>query len=219
MRNAAIFDMDGVLIDSERLWWQAGADALRTVGVDLEVSRLYETMGLRTDAALAHWFQLFPWTGKSMQEIEWEVTFRVIELIKEHAEPLPGVYDTIQLLSEHGIPIGLCSSSPHLVIGAVLKALGLESQIRVACSAEDELLGKPHPAAYLTCARQIGIDPQRCIAFEDSLRGTIAAKAAEMKVVAIPSGSDRESTKFDFCDLRLRSLTEFDESLLCQLLN
>jgi mannitol-1-/sugar-/sorbitol-6-/2-deoxyglucose-6-phosphatase len=217
--NAAIFDMDGVLIDSEPLWWRAGVEVLQTVGVDLDDSRSSETMGLRTDAALVHWYQLFPWNGKLIHEIEQEVNSRVIELIGRHAEPLPGVYKTVELLSERGIPMGLCSSSPHAVITAVLKALQLDSTIRVVCSAEDELLGKPHPAAYLTCAKQIGTHPQCCVAFEDSLRGAIAAKAADMKVVAIPSGPDRDSTRFDFCDLRLRSLAEFDESSLSQLMN
>ena len=217
MRNAVIFDMDGLLIDSEPLWWQAGVEVLRTVGVDLDDSRSYETMGLRTDAALEHWFSLFPWTGKSFQEIEQEVNSRVIQLIGEHAEPLPGVHGTIDLLSKHRIPMGVCSSSPHAVIETVLTALGLQSTIQVVHSAESEPIGKPHPSAYLSCAKRMKVHPHRCLAFEDSVRGAAAAKAAEMKVVAVPSGRDYESTTFDFCDMRLRSLTEFDESHLFQL--
>ena len=219
MRNAVIFDMDGLLIDSEPLWWQAGVEVLRTVGVDLDDSRSHETMGLRTDAALEHWFGLFPWTGKSFQDIEQEVNSRVIQLIGEHAEPLPGVYDAIHLLSKHGIPMGVCSSSPQAVIRTVLSALGLQSNIQVVHSAEAEPFGKPLPSAYLSCAKKIGVHPHHCLAFEDSLRGATAAKAAEMKVVAVPSGRDSESTTFDFCDMRLSSLTEFDESHLLQLFN
>lgn len=217
MQNAAIFDMDGLLIDSEPLWWQAGVEVLRTVGVDLDDSRSNETMGLRTDAALEHWFGLFPWTGKSFQEIEQEVNARVIQLIGEHAEPLPGVHDTIDLLSKHRIPMGVCSSSPYAVIRTVLSALGLESIIQVVHSAEAELFGKPHPSAYLSCAKQMGVHPHSCLAFEDSVRGATAAKAAEMKVVAVPSCRDDEPTLFDFCDMRLRSLKEFGESHLFHL--
>jgi HAD superfamily hydrolase (TIGR01509 family) len=216
-KNTAIFDTDGLLIDSEPLWWQAGVEVLRTVGVDLDDGRFHETMGLRTDAALRYWFELYPLTGKSFQEIEREVNSRVIQLVEEHAEPLPGVYDVTRLLSEHRVPMGVCSSSPQAVISTVLGALGLQSTIQVVHSAEAEPFGKPHPSAYLSCAQQMGVQPQRCLAFEDSLRGAIAAKAAEMKVVAILSGQDSESTVFDFCDMRLRSLTEFDESHLSQL--
>jgi beta-phosphoglucomutase-like phosphatase (HAD superfamily) len=89
MSRAAIFDMDGLLIDSEPLWWRAGVEALQTVGVHLEDSHLNETIGLRTDAAIAHWFNRFPWLGKSPQQIEVEVNSRVLQLISEAAQPLP----------------------------------------------------------------------------------------------------------------------------------
>jgi sugar-phosphatase len=216
MNKAVIFDMDGLLVDSEPLWWQAGVEVLRTVGVNLDDRRLQETMGLRTDVALRHWFSLFPWTGKTVPQIEQEVNVRVIQLIAECAEPLPGVFDVIHLLSEQKIPMGLCSSSPHAVIAAVLSKLDLQSTIQVAYSAEDEPMGKPHPGAYLSCAKQIGVHPHDCIAFEDSLYGAIAAKAAEMKVVAVPSSNDFQSTLFDFCDMQLRSLTEFTASSLAR---
>lgn len=218
MKKAVIFDMAGLLVDSEPLWWLAGVEALRTVGVNLDDSRSRETMGLGMDVALRHWFSLFPWTGKTIPQIAQEVTSRVIQLIAERAKPLPGVFDVIHLLSEQKIPMGLCSSSPHAVIAAVLSKLDLQSTIRVAYSAEDEPMGKPHPGAYLSCAKQIGVHPHYCVAFEDSLYGAIAAKAAEMKVVAVPSGNDHKSTMFDFCDMQLRSLTQFNASSFSKLL-
>jgi mannitol-1-/sugar-/sorbitol-6-/2-deoxyglucose-6-phosphatase len=218
MKTAVIFDMDGLLVNTEPLWWQAGAETLRTVGVDLDDNRSVETMGLRTDAALEHWFRLFPWKGKSLLQVEQEITSRVLLLVGEHAKALPGVYEVIELFAERAIPMGVCSSSPYAVIKVVLKALGLESAIRVAYSAENEPFGKPHPAPYLSCAKQMGVAPRNCIAFEDSLNGAIAAKRAEMTVVAVPSCADSTATTFDFCDLQLRSLSEFSESLLAQLL-
>ena len=104
------------------------------------------------------------------------------------------------------------------MIEAVLGKLDLQSTVQVAYSAEDEPMGKPHPGAYLSCAKQIGVHPHQCIAFEDSLYGAIAAKAAEMKVVAVPSNSDHQSMMFDFCDMQLRSLAEFNASFLSELL-
>jgi mannitol-1-/sugar-/sorbitol-6-/2-deoxyglucose-6-phosphatase len=217
MDKAVIFDMDGLLINSEPLWWRAGVEVLRTVGVDLDDNRAHETMGLRTDIALQHWFSLFPWEGKTIPQIEQEVNSRVIQIIAEGAAPMPGVFDVVHLLSERKIPMGLCSSSPHGVIAAVLRKLDLQSVIQVAYSTENELIGKPHPGAYLSCAKQIGVHPRHCIAFEDSLYGAIAAKAATMKVVAVPSSTAYQSTEFDFCDMQLRSLAEFNAASLSQL--
>jgi HAD superfamily hydrolase (TIGR01509 family) len=217
MNQSVIFDMDGLLVDSEPLWWQAGVEVLRTVGVKLNDSHSRETVGLRTDVALKHWFSLFPWTGKSLQQVKREIEARVIELIAEHAQPMPGALETIHLFAEQKIPMGLCSSSPHSVIAAALKRLNLESCFRVVYSGEDEPMGKPHPGAYLNCAGRLGAAPHRCLVFEDSIYGAIAAKAAGMTVIAVP-GDAAQTALFDFCDLTLGSLTEFDAALLDRLL-
>jgi HAD superfamily hydrolase (TIGR01509 family) len=214
---AAIFDMDGLLIDSEPLWWQAGSEVLRTVGVNLEDGRALETYGMRTDAAMAYWFRKFPWTAKTSKQIEEEVNSRMIQILAQGVRAMPGVESAIRLLSGRSIPMGVCSSSPRVVINAVLDALNLSGAFNVVCSAEDQPYGKPHPGAYLTCARLLGISPENCVAFEDSLRGAIAAKAAEMKVVAVPSEGHRRLSAFDFCDIRLHSLTDFNLRILRRL--
>jgi HAD superfamily hydrolase (TIGR01509 family) len=218
VNRAVIFDLDGVLLDSEPLWWRAGVAALRTVGVHLNDNHFAETMGLRTDTAINHWFMRYPWAGKSCREVEHEVQVRVLELIQGEAQPLPGVHTLIRFLSEQFIPIGLCSSSPYSVINAVLDKLNLREYFRVVYSAEDEPLGKPHPGAYLSCASRMQVAAQRCIAFEDSLAGAVAAKSAQMKVIAVPRPNGIQPTVFDFCDVRLNTLTEFTPELLGQLL-
>jgi HAD superfamily hydrolase (TIGR01509 family) len=215
MNRAAIFDMDGVLINSEPLWWRAGVAALRTVGVHLTDHHFGETIGLRTDAALTHWYERYPWVGKSLDEIEHEVQERVLKLICEQGQPLPGVRALVRFLTEQRVPIGVCSSSPYPVINAVLDKLDIRQHFQVVYSAEDEPLGKPHPGAYLSCASRLCVPAQRCIAFEDSLAGAVSAKAAQMKVIAVLQG-DR-STVFDFCDLRLDTLSDFTLDLLNQL--
>ena len=78
-------------------------------------------------------------------------------------------------------------------------------------------MGKPHPGAYLRCAKLMGTNPRHCIAVEDSVYGAIAAKAAQMKVVAVPNGPDCVPGLFDFCDTRLSNLKEFDSILFQQL--
>jgi mannitol-1-/sugar-/sorbitol-6-/2-deoxyglucose-6-phosphatase len=216
MNRAAIFDMDGVLINSEPLWWRAGVEALRTVDVRLDDHHFRETLGLRTDAALAYWYERYPWTGKSLQQIEQEVQERVLNLIADEGQELPGVRAVIRFLSEQRVPIGLCSSSSYHVIHAVLERLGIGKHFQVVHSAEDEPLGKPHPGAYLSCAARLGVPAPRCIAFEDSVAGAVSAKAAQMKVIAVLQGV--RSTVFDFCDIRLDTLIEFTPDLLSQLL-
>jgi mannitol-1-/sugar-/sorbitol-6-/2-deoxyglucose-6-phosphatase len=218
MNRAAIFDMDGLLVDSEPLWWRAGVEALAGVGVHLDDSHLNETVGLRTDAAVAHWFSRFPWSGKSRRQIEDEVQMRVLQLIRATARPLPGVRRLLDYLASQGLPLGLCSSSPYPVIHAVLDKLGLVDAFHVVYSAEDEPFGKPHPGAYLTCASRIGVAAARCVAFEDSLPGARSAKAAQMKVVAVPNPASAVTTSFEFCDARLGSLVEFTPELLAELL-
>jgi HAD superfamily hydrolase (TIGR01509 family) len=216
MSRAAIFDMDGVLINSEPLWWRAGVEALRTVDVHLDDRLFGETLGLRTDAALAYWYERYPWAGKSLKQIEQEVQDRVLGLIGDEGQALPGVYALIHFLSEQRVPMGMCSSSPYQVIHAVLDRLGIRQHFQVVYSAEDEPLGKPHPGAYLSCAARLGIPAPRCMAFEDSMAGAISAKAARMKVIAVLQGV--RSTVFDFCDIRIDTLIDFTPDLLNHLL-
>ena len=215
MSRAVIFDLDGVLINSEPLWWRAGVEALRTVGVHLADHHSSETLGLRTDVALAHWYERYPWAGKTLDQIEQEVQVRVLQLIYEQGQPLPGVLSLLQMLDERRVPIGLCSSSPYRVIDAVLDKIGVKQHFQVVHSAEDEPLGKPHPGAYLSCASRLCVPAHRCIAFEDSLAGAISAKAAQMRVVAVLQGA--RSTVFDFCDLKLDTLSDFTPDLLNRL--
>lgn len=216
--TALIFDMDGILLDSEPLWWQAGVEALRAVGVSLDERHFTETLGLRTDAAIAHWYRRFPWNGPSLEQVEQAVHTRVLELIHESAEPLPGVQTLLESARAQQLPIGLCSSSPYSVIDAVLARLGLSDHFDVVHSAEVEPYGKPHPAPYLGCAARLRVEPQRCVAFEDSLAGAISAKAAQMKVIAIPNAACANRYSFDFCDARLESMEHCTPTLLAKLL-
>jgi len=218
MTRAAIFDMDGLLLDSEPLWWRAGVEVLRTVGVNLHDSQCHETIGLRTDAAVAHWFRRFPWQGKSPQVIAEQLHMRVLQLLRQAAQPLPGVTELMEFFSAQGIPMGLCSSSPYSVIDVVLDGLGLRQFLQVVYSAEDEPFGKPHPGPYLSCAARLGVPASRCIAFEDSCPGAQSAKAAGMKVVAVPNAASARTGNFDFCDARLEALTQFTPALLERLL-
>ncbi len=168
--QAAIFDMDGLLIDSEPLWRRAEMAAFARVGVALTDDRCKETMGMRLDAMVAHWRARFSWRDLSDEEMGADILRRVTALIAAEGKALPGVHEVIGALRAMG--------------------LGLRDAFPVLCTAVDEPRGKPDPAVYLTAARRLGVAPKMCLVFEDSPAGVLAGVRAGMRVVAVPSGSD-----------------------------
>ena len=180
--EAVIFDMDGVLVDSEDIWREAEAEIFRSVGVPMTAEDGRLTMGLRSDEVVEYWYERHPWTGPTKIEVDAAINRLVIDLVMAHSGAMPGAVEAIAMLSEAGIPLGLASSSSSELIGAVVDKLGIRDQLRVLQSAEHEPYGKPHPAVYIEAARRLGIAPDRCVAIEDSPAGLLAAKAARMRL-------------------------------------
>ena len=216
MIAAVIFDLDGLLIDSEPFWRRAETEVFADVGVILTDAMCMQTTGLRLDAVVEHWFQRAPWKGKTKADVVGAIAKRVAELITAHAQPLPGVPDALAFFKVRGLPVALCSSSPMAVIDAALAKLQLTGRMRAVVSAEGESHGKPHPAVYLTTATKLGVAPETCLALEDSMNGCIAAKAARMKVIAVPE-AHAEHARFTFCDATLHALTALDEQLFARI--
>jgi HAD superfamily hydrolase (TIGR01509 family) len=171
-------------------------------------------MGLRIDDAVRHWWVRFPWTGPTPVEVERIITTRVAELITQSGRPMPGALEAVALCGRLALPVAVCSGSYAVVIDAALSRLGIEEAVTVWHSAEWEPLGKPHPGAYLSTAAKLGVDPTGCLALEDSFNGAISAKAARMRVVAVPEPAAFDSPRWGFCDARLASMAQFDEPLL-----
>jgi mannitol-1-/sugar-/sorbitol-6-/2-deoxyglucose-6-phosphatase len=207
--EAVIFDMDGVLVDSEQLWREAEAAVLQSVGVPMtaELGRL--TMGLRCDEVVEYWYDRHPWSGKTKIEVEAEINRGVIDLIMERGAVMPGAVETIELLYQAGYALGLASSSTLELIEKVVDKLGVRDKLRVLQSAEHEPYGKPHPAVYIEAARRLGVAPDRCLAIEDSPAGLLAAKAARMWCVAVPAADMRADRRFCIADAQLDSLADF----------
>jgi len=212
--HAVIFDLDGLLIDSEPFWRQAEIEVFGSLGLELSESDVRQTMGLRIDDAVLHWWIRSPWEGMTVIEVERAVTARVAELIDGSGEPMPGAVESLALCARLHLPVAVCSGSYAVVIEAALRRLGIESDVAVWHSAEWEPLGKPHPGSYLSTASKLGIDPTACLAVEDSFNGAVSAKAARMRVVVVPEPDAFDSPRWGFCDAKLSSLTAFDEGLL-----
>ncbi len=209
MPKAVIFDMDGMLTDSEPLWRIASVESLNAVGVPLTEEEAIATTGLRTDELLEYWHRIYPWDDPPRKAVEGNIESRVIELIREQSVPSPGVHEILSSLVGAGYPLGIASSSASQVIEAVLETLGIAHYFSVVQSAEHEPFGKPHPAVYIEAARRLDVSPLECVAFEDSPNGVIAAKAARMRCVAVPDPALVDDRRFLAADLRLPSLTAF----------
>ena len=214
--NAAIFDMDGLIIDSEPLWRLAERAAFARVGLELSDDDCRRTTGLRSDEVIGYWFARHPWTTLSQEEVVRDLEVRVADLISARGVALPGVRVAIEHLRGAGVRLALASSSSHDLIRVVLAALGMEDTFEVLSSGADEERGKPDPAVYLTTVQRLGLPANECVAFEDSAAGVRAAHAAGCRVIAVPAGADFDDPRFDLADLKLRSLTDFDLGLISQ---
>lgn len=209
MLTAVIFDMDGVLIDSEPLWQEAEIGVFSQVGIPLTAADVRGTMGLRVDDVVAYWFSRRPWTEPSKKAVEDAIVETVVALVEAEGTACDGVDEIIALFKNRNIPLAIASSSPRKLIEAVLDKLSLRQHISIIHSAEREVRGKPHPAVYLTTAQKLGLRPEQCLVFEDSPNGVLAAKAATMRCVAVPTSAVQDDPIFAIADLTITSLKDF----------
>jgi sugar-phosphatase len=207
--RAAIFDMDGLLADTEPLWHEVECAAYAEVGLDITPEECMQTMGMRVDEAVEYWFAKAPWDG-SPAEVVGRIVGRMVEAIAARTQPMPGAVDLLQRLRARDWPLALASSSPYAIIDAVVTRCGFADAFDVIHSAEDEENGKPHPAIYLTTAAKLGVAPTACLALEDSVNGMVAAKAARMTCVAVPMPGARDDPRWGLADVVLSSLVDLD---------
>ena len=217
--NTVIFDMDGLLIDSEPCWEEAGKITLKEFNLDLSSDEYASTIGLRTKEWIDWWFRKYKVDSAHAPEAERTILQNAIRIIDEKGKPLPGVHEVIELFRKQNFKIGIATSSPIELVNVVAKKLGITHLVQAVSSAENLEHGKPHPEVYLDCARALDSLPLQCICFEDSVNGMIAAKAARMKCVVVPAAIHRNYKQFNLADVQLNSLLEFDEMLLVDLIN
>jgi sugar-phosphatase len=208
--QAAIFDMDGLLIDSEPLWRRAEREVFAAVGLELTDDDCRRTTGLRSDEVVGFWFERHPWTGPDTRQVHQRLDTRVTELIRAEGRAMPGVRRTIATLRNAGLRLAIASSSAHELIRVVLATLSLDGVFEVVASGADEPRGKPDPAVYHRTLCELGLQPGDCMAFEDSAAGVAAAKAAGIFTIAIPDPAAFTDPGFDAADLKLRSLSDFE---------
>ncbi|QHV99621.1 hexitol phosphatase HxpB [Spirosoma endbachense] len=224
MIHAAIFDMDGLLVDSEPHWRAMEREVFATVGLYLTDDECKQTTGLPIPDVVNYWFARAPWSdeaaaGRSHADLGDAITAGVHERIANFAEPMPGAIEALELFFRLGIPTAIASASPMSLIEVVVNRLRIRNYLTLWHSATLEARNKPAPDVYLGTARKLSVLPAACIAFEDSGSGLISAHSAGMQTVAVPAAFELDHPKFTIADVIIPSLTEFSMDMLTTLQN
>lgn len=212
--SAVIFDMDGLLIDSEPLWNEAAFEVFSQYGINLSPEQYSITTGLRTAEFVSWWFDHFKIDQRSCGQAEADIILRVIDKVQSRGKAMPGLEHIFNFFISRNMRIGLASSSPQSLIDVVIDYLGIRDHLDSISSAEQLKYGKPHPQVYLDCADSMYVTPVSCICFEDSFNGLLAAKAARMKTVIVPAHHQKNDPRWVIADLKIASLTNFNELLM-----
>ncbi|GAA1806995.1 HAD family phosphatase [Planosporangium flavigriseum] len=184
MTDAVVFDLDGVLIDSEPVWEQVRRAYVAETGGRWLPDSQQRLMGMST-AEWARYLSVDLGVGRAPEVVATEVIDRMARRYEQELPLLPGAVEAVRRLADRW-PLGLASSSPARLIASVLEETGLAHRFAVTMSTEEVPRGKPAPDVYLAVAGKLGVAPGTCVAIEDSSNGLRAAHAAGMRVVAVP---------------------------------
>jgi HAD superfamily hydrolase (TIGR01509 family) len=199
--------MDGVLIDSEQIWDEVREELARERGGRWHVRAQADMMGMSSTEWSRYMHDVIG-LPEPPEEINKEVVRRLLARYKESLPLLPGAVEAVERLAKRW-PLGLASSSNREVIDAVLEQAEIAHLFRATVSSEDVEHGKPAPDVYLEAARRLGVDPTSCAAIEDSQNGIRSARAAGMRVIAIPNPHYPPSEDtLALADVVLKSLDE-----------
>ena len=185
MIEAVAFDLDGVLLDSEELWDEVREGLAYERGGRWHEGAQADMMGMSSREWSAYMHERIG-LSEPPEEINAEVVRRMLERYRRELPLIPGAVEAVERLAARW-PLGLASSSNRELIDAALEVAGLSRYFRVTVSSEQVERGKPAPDVYLEAASRLGVTPERCAAIEDSQNGIRSAKAAGMRVIAIPN--------------------------------
>jgi HAD superfamily hydrolase (TIGR01509 family) len=183
--EAVVFDLDGVLIDSEHVWDEARKELARERGGRWTETASRDMMGM-SSLEWSRYMHDVIGLSEPPEEINDEVVRRLDELYRRELPLIDGAVEAVERLAARW-PLGLASSSNRELIDLVLELSGLAQLFRAAVSSEEVACGKPAPDVYLEAARRLGVPAESCAAIEDSENGIRSAKAAGMRVLAIPN--------------------------------
>jgi beta-phosphoglucomutase-like phosphatase (HAD superfamily) len=216
MIEAVIFDMDGLLVDSEPVWDKARQGMAKAAGKEWNKEDHQAVMGVSTQAWADYMITRLE-LNLSRQEVQDEIVARMIALYQGGIPYFPGAVEAVHLAASH-YPTALASGSHPALIDAVAADAGMRGQFRVILSADEMAAGKPAPDVYLEAAKRLGVKPEHCVCLEDSGNGILAGHRAGMKVIAVPDPRFPPAPdKLSLADVILPSLSGFSLELLHQL--
>jgi HAD superfamily hydrolase (TIGR01509 family) len=182
---AVVFDLDGVLIESEQVWDEARERLTNELGGRWHDRAQQDMMGM-SSIEWSRYMHDELGIGLAPEAINDEVVRRLQEIYRDRLPLVPGALEAVQRLAARW-PLGVASSSNRPLIELVLELAGIAGHFRALVSSEEVPRGKPAPDVYIEAARRLDADPGRCAAVEDSENGLLAASAARMRVIAIPN--------------------------------
>ena len=185
MIDAVVFDMDGVIVDSEQVWDDVRQTYTREVGGTFTEEATRAMMGMSSPEWSRYMSESLGVPG-TPEQINADIVARMLERYGQEPPLIPGATDAVRRIAARW-PLAIASSSNRELIDMVLHAAGLHSLFQVTVSSEEVAHGKPAPDVYLEAAARLGVEPGRCIAIEDSQAGIRSAKGAGMWVVAVPN--------------------------------
>lgn len=210
--RSVIFDMDGVLIDTDMLWIQTELELFSSLGIPDTNTFSHLTASMTISETIRFWHEKHPWHHRSFEETEQMAIGMMTELIEQNDCRIEGVGEFIEKLRDRNLKIGLATNSPDPLIESALKKEGLDHLFDVKVSAESTGKGKPDPSVYLAAAKILGTHPSECVAIEDSCSGMQAAKEAGMRVIAFTNNGRNRSCKL--ADSVISQFTEANPDLL-----
>lgn len=206
--QAVIFDMDGVLIDSEPLWRIAMIQGFGDIGIEFTDEDCRKTTGMRFKEVVEHWFKHHNITHSTPTQLNDSVHKHLIDLIIADGNAMKGAIELLDFFKTKQFPLGLATSSSHILVDAVLHKTQIHPYFHTITSAEFLEYGKPHPEVFLKCAQSLSVSPKNCLVIEDSVNGVLAGKAAGMTVIAIPDEEHKNDNRFEVADHRLNNLMD-----------
>ncbi|HZX05241.1 HAD family phosphatase [Kribbella sp.] len=183
--QAVLWDMDGTLVDSEKVWAEVQIELLAKLGTTWTLEDCMTLIGSDLRDAVKVWMARIPDGVITGEELAERMFTEVVEALRREVTFQPGALELLRALRKEDVPCGLVSASYRSMIDAVLGHLPPDL-FDVIVAGDEVTLGKPNPEPYLTAAERLGVDPAYCVVIEDSLTGTQAGTAAGMYVVAVP---------------------------------
>lgn len=182
--EAVLFDMDGLLVDSERVWLEVESDVMAWLGGEWTPAHQERLVGGSLDVAVAYMLELTG-AGADPEEVGGRMLDGMAERLTACVPMMPGAKELLAEIRAAGVPAALVSSSHRRLIEPVLDAVGRE-HFALSVAGDEVSRTKPDPEPYLTAAARLGADPGRCVVLEDSPNGVAAAEAAGCVTVAVP---------------------------------